>query len=117
MARMHARRKGKSGSKRPIWRVQPNWIPYEVNEIEDLVNKHVKQQFYKSEYEKIFDGDEFWRKLQVVESTTFDWDKNSTYIKKPPYFDGFNLQPVPSSNIWEAKTLLLMGDSITTDHI
>jgi aconitate hydratase len=86
-------------------------------EIGDLVNRHVKQQFFKSEYDKIFDGDEFWQKLQVTESTTFRWDKNSTYIKKPPYFDGFDLQPAPSGNIRDAKTLLLMGDSITTDHI
>jgi len=83
----------------------------------DLVNRHVKQQFFKSEYGKIFDGDEFWQKLQVTESTTFRWDENSTYIKKPPYFDAFNLQPAPSGNIRDAKTLLLMGDSITTDHI
>ena len=86
-------------------------------EMADLVNQHVKQQFFKSEYDKIFDGDEFWQKLQVTESTTFRWDENSTYIKKPPYFDGFNLQPAPSDNIRDAKTLLLMGDSITTDHI
>ena len=86
-------------------------------EIADLVNQHVKQQFFKSEYDKIFDGDEFWQKLQVTESTTFRWDENSSYIKKPPYFDGFNLQPAPSDNIRDAKALLLMGDSITTDHI
>jgi aconitate hydratase len=86
-------------------------------EIGDLVNQHVKQQFFKSEYDKIFDGDEFWHKLQVTESTTFRWDENSTYIKKPPYFDGFSLQPAPLNNIRDAKTLLLMGDSITTDHI
>ncbi len=86
-------------------------------EIGDLVNQHVKQQFFKSEYDKIFDGDEFWQNLQVTESTTFRWDENSTYIKKPPYFDGFSLQPAPLSNIRDAKTLLLMGDSITTDHI
>ena len=47
-------------------------------EIDDLVSRHVKQQFFKSEYDKIFDGDEFWQKLQVTESNTFRWDKNST---------------------------------------
>jgi aconitate hydratase len=86
-------------------------------EIWDLANQHVKPQFFKSEYDKIFDGDEFWQKLQVTESTTFDWDKDSTYIKRPPYFDGFNLQTAPAGNIGDAKTLVLMGDSITTDHI
>jgi aconitate hydratase len=77
----------------------------------------VKQQFFKSEYDKIFDGDEFWQKLQVTESTTFRWEENSTYIKKPPYFDGFNLQLTKSINIENAKALALLGDSVTTDHI
>ncbi len=89
----------------------------DTKEIEDLVNQHVKQEFFKAEYDKIFDGDEFWQKLQVTESTTFRWDKTSTYIKKPPYFDGFNLQLTKSINIEDAKALLLLGDSVTTDHI
>ena len=86
-------------------------------EIEKLANAHVKQQFFKSEYEKIFEGDEFWRKLQVSQSTTFHWDENSTYIKKPPYFDGFNLQSDKAVNITDARALLALGDSVTTDHI
>jgi len=87
------------------------------DELEKLVNRHVKQGFYKSEYEKIFDGDEFWQKLSVKESTTFDWEAKSTYIKKPPYFAGFSLDPDKPTNIAEADTLLLLGDSVTTDHI
>jgi len=86
-------------------------------EIEDVTDKHVKQQFFRTEYEKIFDGDEFWQKLKVTESTTFHWDEASTYIKKPPYFDGFKLQLTESGNIKDARALLLMGDSVTTDHI
>jgi len=88
-----------------------------TEEIEKLAKAHVKKQFYKSEYEKIFEGDEFWRQLQVTESTTFDWDENSTYIKKPPYFDGFKLQPDRAENIKDARALLVLGDSVTTDHI
>ena len=86
-------------------------------EIEDVVDKHVKQQFFKTEYDKIFDGDEFWQKLKATKSTTFRWNENSTYIKKPPYFDGFKLQLTESGNIKDARALLLMGDSVTTDHI
>ena len=86
-------------------------------EIEKLAHAHVKKQFYKSEYEKIFEGDEFWRNLQVTESTTFDWDKKSTYIKKPPYFDGFKLQLDRAENIKDARALLVLGNSVTTDHI
>ena len=88
-----------------------------TEEIEKLANAHVKKQFYQSEYEKIFEGDEFWRNLQVTESTTFNWDENSTYIKKPPYFDGFKLQLEKAVNIKDARALLLLGDSVTTDHI
>jgi len=86
-------------------------------EIEDLARKHVKQRFFKSEYEQIFDGDEFWQKLKVTKSTTFKWDKKSTYIKKPPYFERFPLQVTKPKNVTDAKVLLLLGDSVTTDHI
>jgi len=86
-------------------------------EIEDLARKHVKQQFFESEYEQIFDGDEFWQKLKGTKSTTFKWDEKSTYIKKPPYFEAFSLQVTKPVNINDAKVLLLMGDSVTTDHI
>jgi aconitate hydratase len=89
----------------------------ETEEIEKLAQAHVKKQFYQSEYEKIFEGDEFWRNLQVTESTTFDWDENSTYIKKPPYFDGFKLQLEKAEDIEDARALLVLGDSVTTDHI
>ncbi|MCP4629599.1 MAG: aconitate hydratase AcnA [bacterium] len=88
-----------------------------TEEIEKLANAHVKKEFYQREYEKIFEGDEFWRNLQVTESTTFDWDENSTYIKKPPYFDDFKLELEKAENIKDARALLLLGDSVTTDHI
>ncbi len=90
----------------------PTW-----QEIEDLATRHVKSIFYESEYGKIFDGDSFWEKLPVSQSTTFDWDKASTYIKKPPYFDDFRLEKSKPSDIRNAKALLLLGDSVTTDHI
>ncbi len=86
-------------------------------EIESLIRQHVKQHFFKSEYAQIFDGDEFWHKLTVAESTTYNWDETSTYIKKPPYFKGFSLQVTPPANVNDAQALLLMGDSVTTDHI
>ena len=86
-------------------------------EIEDLVRQHVKPQFYKSAYDQIFDGDEFWQNLKVAESTTFNWDEKSTYIKKPPYFDGFSLQTTQPVNVNDARALMLLGDSVTTDHI
>jgi aconitate hydratase len=88
-----------------------------TQEIETLAKAHVKPEYFKNEYEKIFEGDEFWRNLQVTESTTFEWDENSTYIKKPPYFDGFKLQLDKADNVQDARALLVLGDSVTTDHI
>ncbi|WP_373501735.1 aconitate hydratase AcnA [Desulfococcus sp.] len=87
------------------------------NEIDPLIQRHVKQAFYRDEYAKIYDGDEFWAALDTPESTTFNWDGESTYIKNPPYFEGFALDVKKPSDIDGARTLLLLGDSVTTDHI
>ena len=86
-------------------------------EIKDLVAKHVKQEFYKDQYDRIFDGDEFWHALEITESTTYAWDPQSTYIKKPPYFDGFKLDTTAPGDIENARPFLILGDSVTTDHI
>jgi aconitate hydratase len=87
------------------------------DEIDRLVKKHVKNEFFKEEYDKIFDGDRFWHSLNVSESTTFEWDSKSTYIKKPPFFENFSLDQLKTSNVADAGVLLLLGDSVTTDHI
>jgi aconitate hydratase len=109
--------------KRPLG-LDPNGEPVYLediwpkkSEIDPLVEKHVKESFYAKEYATIFDGDEFWQGLDVPESTTFKWDPDSTYIKNPPYFEGFNLDLAAASDIKDARALLLLGDSITTDHI
>ena len=87
------------------------------DEIERLVKKHVKNEFFKEEYGKIFDGDRFWHSLNIAKSTTFDWDPKSTYIKKPPFFENFSLDQLKTSDVADAGVLLLLGDSVTTDHI
>ena len=86
-------------------------------EIQSRVHTHVHKEFFESEYAKIFVGDEFWQALEVTESTTFNWDEQSTYIKKPPYFENFTLDQARPSDIENAGVLLLLGDSVTTDHI
>ncbi len=88
-----------------------------AEEIESLIQQHVKQQYFKEEYARIFDGDEFWRKLPVAESTTFAWQDPSTYIRKPPYFQGFALDIAQPADVQNAGVLLILGDSLTTDHI
>jgi len=86
-------------------------------EIADLIAAHVKQEFFELEYGRIFDGDEFWRGLPDVASITYAWDETSTYIKNPPYFENFSLEPEPIRDIEKARVLALLGDTITTDHI
>jgi aconitate hydratase len=86
-------------------------------EVQALVTQHVKPKFFREAYSRIFKGDEFWQRLAVTGSTTYAWDDVSTYIRKPPYFDGFALETGRPSDIREARVLMLLGDSVTTDHI
>ncbi len=87
------------------------------SEIESLVQAHVKKELFEKEYAKIFDGDELWKNLKLTGGTTFSWEEDSSYIKEPPYFEGFNVQLDKTADIRKARALLLLGDSITTDHI
>jgi len=86
-------------------------------DIESLVLTHVRPELYQNEYAMIFEGDEFWQSLQATESTTYHWDDNSTYIRNPPYFEHFSPDASPQKDIHNARALLLLGDSVTTDHI
>ena len=104
--------------------IDPNGEPVYLNEIwpqseeiSALVERHVKSSFFQEEYGRIFDGDENWQAMQVTESTTYAWDEKSTYIKLPPYFDSFSNEVSEPDNVKEARTLLVLGDSVTTDHI
>lgn len=89
----------------------------EASEIEALVSKCVGSELFEKEYATIFDGDRFWQELPIKESVTFNWDPSSTYIKKPPYFDGVSAELTPPSDLKGARALLVLGDSVTTDHI
>ncbi len=86
-------------------------------EIATLAHRHVTQEAFSLEYAKVFDGDDFWRGLAITTSATYHWDEKSTYIKKPPYFDTFTRIPAPPQDIQAARAFLLLGDSVTTDHI
>ncbi|MGD9367364.1 MAG: aconitate hydratase AcnA [Desulfobacteraceae bacterium] len=104
--------------------LDPNGRPVYLEDIwpsdEDIaamVDKHVKKEFFELEYGRIFDGDEFWQSLPDVKSVTYQWDDQSTYIKNPPYFEGFTVEPDPVGDISAARALVLVGDSVTTDHI
>jgi aconitate hydratase len=86
-------------------------------EVAELAAQHVKQKFFRQQYGQIFKGDEFWQRLAVKGSTTFAWEDTSTYVRKPPYFEGFSLAHGTPSDIQDAAVLLMVGDTITTDHI
>jgi aconitate hydratase len=99
---------------RPVY-LEDIWPSNE--DIEAMVDKHVKKEFFELEYGRIFDGDEFWRELPDVKSLTYEWDDRSTYIKNPPYFEGFAVEPRPVEDISAARALAVVGDTVTTDHI
>ncbi len=86
-------------------------------EINEFVERHVKADFYKDQYEHIFKGDRLWQELEVSKATTFDFDPDSTYIRNPPFFENFSLTAGPIKDIHDARPLLILGDSVTTDHI
>lgn len=87
------------------------------DEIDDLVRRYVKKEDFQNQYEQIYQGDRFWKSLDITQSVTFNWDPESTYIRKPPYFEGFSLNPTPPESFENARALMALGDSVTTDHI
>jgi len=86
-------------------------------EIAETIRKAVKPTSFRTRYGNVFDGGPNWKKVKVTKGQTYSWDKASTYVKNPPYFDGMGMQPSPVSDIKGARILALFGDSITTDHI
>lgn len=89
----------------------------DADEIDQLVDDDDMRQFFIAEYENIFEGDDFWKALQVDDAPTFPWNPDSTYIRKPPYFEDFHSALTEPPDIRNARALLMLGDSVTTDHI
>ena len=72
---------------------------------------------FSRDYADVFAGDETWQNLPTPTGSTFEWDADSTYVRKPPYFDGMPAEPAPVTDIEDARVLAVLGDSVTTDHI
>jgi len=87
------------------------------DEIETLVSQHVTAEQYKHSYKNIFSGTSEWRSIDTPSGHLFQWNDDSTYIKKPPFFDNMSITPEPLEDIQSARVLALLGDSVTTDHI
>jgi aconitate hydratase len=86
-------------------------------EISDVIASSINQEMFSNNYADVFKGDERWRNLPTPAGKTFDWDPKSTYVRKPPYFEGMPAEPEPVTDIKGARVLALLGDSVTTDHI
>jgi len=86
-------------------------------EVAAAIRRAVRSGMFREEYATVFDGDEAWRDLPVPAGDTFAWDPASTYVKHPPYFTNLPPEPLPPSDIEGARVLLVLGDSVTTDHI
>ncbi len=86
-------------------------------EVEDVIAEAINAQMFDDSYQDVFAGDAAWQSLPTPEGKTFAWDPESTYVRKPPYFDGMPDNPEPVADITGARVLLKLGDSVTTDHI
>ena len=94
---------------RDIWPTQ--------KEIADTIGASISQEMFTKNYADVFTGDDRWRSLPTPSGDVFDWDAESTYVRKPPYFVGMPVEPAPVGDITGARVLALLGDSVTTDHI
>ena len=86
-------------------------------DVADVVQHAVAAEMFTRDYADVFTGDDNWRGLDVAEGDTFAWDPDSTYVRRPPYFDGMPAEPEPVRDIEGARVLAKLGDSVTTDHI
>ena len=86
-------------------------------EVQKTIDESINSEMFKTQYAGVFDGDSRWKSLPTPTGATFDWDEQSTYVRRPPYFEGMKREPSDVTDISGARVLALLGDSVTTDHI
>jgi len=86
-------------------------------EVEEAMTKSITSDMFRQSYGEVYHGDERWRALPVPQGKTYAWEKDSTYIRQAPYFDGMRVKPDKVEDIKNARCLAVLGDSVTTDHI
>ncbi|MEV8017215.1 aconitate hydratase AcnA [Streptomyces sp. NPDC086554] len=86
-------------------------------EVNDVVANSIGEDMFNKSYQDVFAGDAQWQALSIPTGNTFEWDAQSTYVRKPPYFEGMGMEPAPVQDISGARVLAKLGDSVTTDHI
>jgi len=87
------------------------------HEIQEVVDSAIASEMFTTDYADVFAGDERWQSLPTPTGNTFEWDPESTYVRKPPYFEGMAPEPAPVQDISGMRVLAMLGDSVTTDHI
>jgi aconitate hydratase len=87
------------------------------DEIRAVIRDSIDPELFRRTYATVFEGDDRWRALPIPDGDRYAWDGASTYVARPPYFDGMTLDPVPVAPIAGARGLVVLGDSVTTDHI
>jgi len=86
-------------------------------EVQATMDSAIDREMFTADYADVFAGDDRWRALQTPKGVTFAWDPESTYVRKPPYFDGMSAEPAAVTDVAGARVLAKLGDSVTTDHI
>ncbi|HNE88756.1 MAG TPA: aconitate hydratase AcnA [Actinomycetota bacterium] len=86
-------------------------------EVQEVIRQAIDDDMYARRYADVFAGDQTWQNLPTPTGSTFAWDADSTYVRKPPYFDGMQPVPAPVTDVTGARVLAKLGDSVTTDHI
>ena len=86
-------------------------------EVQEVIDSSISREQFIKQYATVFDGDERWKNLPTPTGPIFEWDDQSTYVRKPPYFEGMTMELTPVADIQGARVLATLGDSVTTDHI
>jgi aconitate hydratase len=88
-----------------------------TEEIQSVINASISSEMFTKDYATVFEGDHRWKSLATPVGKVFEWDLKSTYVRKPPYFEGMPRNPEPVKDILKARVMAVLGDSVTTDHI
>ncbi len=105
----HDARTGRPVYLRDLWPGQ--------EEVDEVIRECVRQDMFQREYARIYDGDEHWQRMQAPTGAIYAWDPASSYVQEPPYFEGMSAEPSLVRDIVGARVLVMVGDSVTTDHI
>jgi aconitate hydratase len=89
----------------------------EPGEVTAVIASSVKPEMFRARYGRVFEGQAEWRAIEVPPERRYPWSDESTYVKRPPFFEGMKREPTPPGNVRGARVLALLGDSVTTDHI